>query len=78
MWVFLARPAGNLIIEPDGPLGRLPKPKIEVDDGFLTEAVALLANYLAGRVRITDFATRLELIRLSQSVSGRVLATVER
>ncbi|MCJ7463837.1 MAG: tyrosine-type recombinase/integrase, partial [Thermoplasmata archaeon] len=48
---------------PDGPLGSVLKPKVELTEGLSPEIVSVVTEYLAGRVGTMDFASRMESLR---------------
>ncbi len=51
-------------ILPDGPLGTLTTPKVEMAEGVAPECVNLLREYLNGGIGTMEFATKMESLRL--------------
>ena len=49
---------------PDGPLGSILKPKVELTEGLSPEIVSAVTEYLAGHVGTMEFASRMEAFRL--------------
>jgi integrase len=49
---------------PDGPLGLLTPPTVEIVQGIPEDAAELVRTYFAGEIGTMDFATRMETVRL--------------
>jgi integrase len=52
---------------PNGPLGLLDIPKVEIIQGLPSEALELLRSYMDGKIGVMEFMTKMESVRMNSA-----------